>query len=62
MIIILFLSLAFACYLCFRIGIREGRYRATEEMRESYSIQPMQTRDFLIGKTDELPMIFDRIL
>ena len=55
MIIILLLAFALACYLCFRIGIREGRYLATASIKEAYHSEPLKTRDFLIGETEELP-------
>lgn len=55
MIIILTLCWILLTAMAVSCGIREGRYREREAIKQSYVNHPMATRDFLNGRTDQLP-------
>ena len=55
MIIILTLAGVFCCLLIFRMGVREGRGEFAEYIRDAYHDYPIQTRNWLIRETQDLP-------
>ena len=55
MIIILIISIIIINVLCFSFGFREGRWQRGEEIKQAYIDSPLATRDYLIGKTENLP-------
>jgi|GEM_PF-5959436 len=53
--ILFIIALLIALTMLIACAIREGKYQRDEEIRRAYRGSPLETRDWLIGKTDDLP-------